>query len=137
MRRLMLSSVLVGITALIAVSARAADCGDKMTQADMNACFGSEYTASDKELNANYRKIEQRLFGDLDTKKLLVASQRAWIAFRDAECKFSASEAEGGSVYPTILAACLTALTDARNKDFETFLSCEEGDLSCPVPSGN
>lgn len=97
----------------------------------------AELKQADKKLNAEYKKIEARLQDDPDTKKLLVEAQRKWIAFRDAECKFQASGVEGGSVYPDILAACEAGLTEARVQDFDRYLSCEEGDLSCPVPAAN
>ena len=72
----------------------------------------------------------------LNTRSHLVAGrpQRAWIAFRDAECKFASSGVEGGSVQPMIHSGCLQGLTDARVTQLGSYLKCEEGDLSCPVP---
>lgn len=69
-----------------------------------------------------------------DSKKLLIEAQRSWIAFRDAECKFSSAGVEGGSVYPLIYSTCVTELTKARVETFKNYLKCQEGDLSCPVP---
>lgn len=34
----------------------------------------------------------------------------------------------------TIRAECLTGLTTARLAGFRRYLSCAEGDLSCPLP---
>ncbi|MBZ9935500.1 lysozyme inhibitor LprI family protein [Mesorhizobium sp. BR1-1-16] len=102
------------------------------------ACLSSAAAAessADRSLNAEFKKIEARLAGDADTKKLFVESQRKWIAFRDAECAFQASQSQGGSVYPTVIASCQDDLTAQRIKDFKRYLSCEEGDLSCPVPA--
>ena len=79
-------------------------------------------------------RINSRLKGNPDNKKLLVGAQRAWVAFRDAECKFSASGVAGGSVYPLIYSNCTTELTKARVEAFKTYLKCQEGDLSCRVP---
>ena len=72
---------------------------------------------------------------DADARKLLQESQRAWIAFRDAECKFSSSGVDGGSVYPMVHALCLQGLTDERIMQLGAYLKCEEGDMSCPVPA--
>lgn len=94
----------------------------------------TSFKASDAELNRLYKEIERRLRDDRDTAKVLVAAQRAWIAFRDAECKFVASGVQGGSVYPTIYSNCLGEVTQSRVEDFKRFLKCQEGDLSCPVP---
>ncbi|HCS45087.1 MAG TPA: urease-associated protein, partial [Pseudomonas sp.] len=91
--------------------------------------------AADKELNALYQQMTARLKSSSpDSRKLLVSAQRSWIAFRDAECKFSASAVEGGSVYPLIYSNCITDLTKARVETFKNYLKCQEGDLSCPVP---
>lgn len=123
------------LACLLTPLAYADDCDNATTQTDMNACAGRQYQAADKELNAVYQQITQRLKGDADTKKLLVGAQRAWVAFRDAECEFAASGVSGGSVYPLIQLNCLTAQTASRTKALDEYLKCQEGDLSCPVPA--
>ncbi len=57
----------------------------------MDICAGADFKASDAKLNTDYGEIMKRLSDDADARKLLQESQRAWIAFRDAECKFSSS----------------------------------------------
>ncbi len=74
----------------------AIDCANASDQATMNQCAGQEFKSTDKELNAMYQQIIGRLKDNPDRKKLLVGAQRAWIGFRDTECKFSASGVEGG-----------------------------------------
>ncbi|WP_048645689.1 lysozyme inhibitor LprI family protein [Nitratireductor soli] len=113
------------------------NCGDLTNQTDMNICAGKAYKASDAELNKVYRKIQARLKDDADTAKLLVSTQKAWIGFRDAECKFSSSGVEGGSVYPFVSSSCLDAMTKSRIEDLKVYLDCEEGDMSCPVPAAD
>lgn len=126
---------LLALTPLLFTTlATAADCDNATTQATMNQCAAQQNKAADKELNSLYQQITARLKGSPDNKKVLVGAQRAWIAFRDAECKFSASGVEGGSVYPLIYSNCLTDLTKARLETFKGYLKCPEGDLSCPVP---
>jgi uncharacterized protein YecT (DUF1311 family) len=112
----------------------AVDCDNATDQATMNQCAAQQNAAADKELNALYQQITTRLKAEPERKKLLVGAQRAWVAFRDAECKFSASGVEGGSVYPLIYSSCTTDLTKARVQTFRNYLKCQEGDLSCPVP---
>ena len=127
--------VLLALTPLLFTTvAHAADCDNATDQATMNQCAAQQNKAADKELNALYQQITERLKGSPDSKKLLVGAQRAWIGFRDAECKFSASGVEGGSVYPLIYSNCITDLTKARVEAFKIYLKCQEGDLSCPVP---
>ena len=114
----------------------AADCDNASDQATMNQCAAQQHAAADKELNALYQQITTRLKGQPDRKKLWVGTQRAWIAFRDAECTFLASGVEGGSMFALIYSNCTTDLTKARVETFKNYLKCQEGDMSCPVPGG-
>lgn len=134
--RSLMFAAFVGLTGM-APTAWADDCANASDQATMNECAGKALKASDGELNTLYKQIAARLKDDQDKTRLLVAAQKAWIAFRDAECDFSAAGVTGGSVYPMIVLQCRDGLTQNRVKDFKTYLSCEEGDLSCPVPSAN
>jgi len=127
--------LLLALTPLLFTSmAVAVDCDNASDQATMNQCAAQQNAAADKELNALYQQITSRFKGNPDNKKLLVGAQRAWVAFRDAECKFSASGVEGGSVYPLIYSNCTSELTKARVQTFKNYLKCQEGDMSCPVP---
>ncbi|AOE61451.1 lysozyme inhibitor LprI family protein [Pseudomonas corrugata] len=131
----MSSRLLLALTPLLFVAlAQADDCANATTQGEMNQCAAQEKNAADNELNSLYKQITARLKNNPEGKQLLVKAQRAWIGFRDTECKFSASGVEGGSVYPLIYSNCITALTKARVETFKTYLKCKEGDLSCPVP---
>lgn len=112
----------------------AVDCANASDQATMNQCAGQDFKAADKELNAVYQQITGRLKDNPDGKKLLVSAQRAWLGFRDAECKFSSSGVTGGSVYPWVYSSCLTGVTKVRVEALKQYLKCEEGDMSCPVP---
>jgi uncharacterized protein YecT (DUF1311 family) len=89
---------------------------------------------ADRRQSALYKQITGRLRANKATTKLLVIAQRAWMAFRDAECAFSTSGVSGGSAYGMIQAICLDRLTSKRIDDFKTYLRCEEGDMGCPVP---
>ena len=119
---------------LAPATASAQDCQNASDQATLNQCAGKAFNDADKQLNADFREIEKRLADDANTKKLLVAAQRAWIAFRDAECTFQTSMGAGGSMYSMLVADCKTALTNDRVKALKSYLACEEGDTSCPVP---
>ena len=67
--------------------------------------------------------------------QLLVAAQRAWVAFRDAESAFSGSGVSGGTAHGMILAICLDKLTGKNIDDFKDYLKCQEGALDCPIPA--
>ncbi|WP_333721927.1 lysozyme inhibitor LprI family protein [Agrobacterium tumefaciens] len=88
-------------------------------------------------MNKVYKEIEGRLKDDADTTKLLVVTQRAWIAFRDAACDFQTSNVRTGTVYPFANSSCHEGLTQSRTEDLKGYLQCAEGDLDCPVPAAN
>ena len=92
------------------------------------------FQSADKALNATFGEIRKRLSGDQNGMAKLVQAQRAWIAFRDGECRFQSSAVDGGSIAPTIATICRTELTNERTRQLQHYLQCEEGDLSCPVP---
>ncbi len=81
------------------------------TQMEMNECAGQDFEAADKRLNRAYKKLEK--------SSELIAAEKAWIAFRDAECMYQAKPYEGGSIQPTIYAGCLQSLTEDRIKQLE------------------
>lgn len=132
--RLMLAAAMAAMIAG-GPAAQARDCGDEATQAGMNSCAAEQLKTADTALNKVYQQIIHRLGDDADTVKLLRDAQRAWVDFRDKHCAFTASGVAGGSVFPFIHDGCLAEVTEARTKELDTFLHCEEGDLSCPVPA--
>jgi uncharacterized protein YecT (DUF1311 family) len=93
------------------------DCAHAMTQQDMNICADKDYRRADAELNRVYRKTIAGQDGH--SRDLLRASERAWIGFRDAQCRFESAENEGGTIYPLVYGGCLTALTMARTKQLK------------------
>ena len=86
-RLLVALSVFAGATASTAQAADGCD-APGLSQAELNECYGNAYKKADAELNVLCRQITARLKDDKATTKLLVAAQRAWVAFRDAECAF-------------------------------------------------
>jgi uncharacterized protein YecT (DUF1311 family) len=117
---------------LAAGSAMADECADQ-SQQGLNQCAEAAYEAADKALNAAYRKVAERLNDDPPTMKLLVAAQKAWIAFRDAECTFANASNVGGSIYPMVRAGCMERITKIRTKELDGYLDCQEGSF-CPTP---
>ncbi|MDB6074456.1 MAG: hypothetical protein JWO89_2096 [Verrucomicrobiaceae bacterium] len=74
----------------------------------------SNAAKADKALNQAYKELLATL--DPDGAKLLKESQRAWIAYRDAEAKFAADEAREGSMSPMLYAGALGYLTEERTQ---------------------
>ena len=120
---------------MLSTAARAQDCANAQDQATLNQCAGQAFEKADKQLNDAYKQISERLKDNAESHKLLVTAQRAWVAFRDAECNFQGGPIDqAGSIYPLVVADCKAMLTENRLKDFKAYLNCQEGDTSCPVP---
>jgi len=87
----------------------------------MNAQARTEFEQADAELNKTYEALLTKL-PDAESKQKLKESQRAWLAFRDAEAAFVADHARGGSMAPTIRYETMTELTQQRIKQLNTRL---------------
>ena len=125
--------IMLGILTISPVAARAEPCGANATQLDLDRCADRDFRKADAKLNAAYRRIMDRLTGEARGRKLMAEAQKAWLAFRDAECAFSSSDTEGGSMHPMVVSGCLATLTEARTRTLDGYLACKEGD-SCPLP---
>lgn len=101
------------------------DCNDAQTQMDMNHCAGERFGQADAELNRIYRDVvRQEQAADRDAagmiashptnEEALRASQRAWLAFRDAQCEYESFEARGGSMQPMLYEDCRERMTRER-----------------------
>lgn len=118
--------VLVLIAACwIATPARADDainCKDPPDQSSMTRCAGIDYEKADKELNKLWPEVKARAeendkgasAEDGGYAKALLASQKAWIAFRDAECTWQGFVSHGGTMEPMLVNGCLATLTRER-----------------------
>lgn len=102
---------------------------DDLAQQELNICVRMDFEQADKALNAQWKltaaemKRRDAEYGDLyadgepgyyDT---LLAAQRAWITFRDANCRLSGYEMRGGSAEPMVVSGCMADMTVKRTKE--------------------
>ena len=114
--------LLLTLTFAIGFSSNAA----AQTQLEMNDKAAAEFAKADKELNEVYAKVLGVL--DEEAKERLKKSQRAWIAFRDAEAAFRAdAEARGGSMWPLVHEGIRGTLTKERVKMLREYLLEDKG----------
>jgi len=99
-------------------AANAASCNDAVTTVDMINCAAADLGAADTRFNAAYTKTRAGL--DDTGQTLLRDAQRAWIAYRDAECLRQRDFARGGTMAPLLEIGCKTAMTEARTRELET-----------------
>lgn len=128
-RLLPLCSALAGwlvAPGLAVADAEKIDCGNAQSTYEINACADKEFSSADAELNAAYqaalKAVPQFAAGEKpydarSWEQALRASQRAWVAYRDAECKdHVAMFWTGGSGASADIIGCMTEMTRARTK---------------------
>ncbi len=108
------------------------DCKNPEDQNALNTCTGLEYRAADKQLNATFHALMTKL--SKDGQAQLQKAQRAWIAYRDAQCDFDTAASVGGTIHPMAEAECLGNLTKIQAQHLDQQLHCPEGDVSCGGP---
>jgi uncharacterized protein YecT (DUF1311 family) len=99
-----------------------------MSNTGMSQCLYAEAAFWDEKLNQEWARV-MALVAEADTadraidpgyavrEDKLRAAQRAWIAFRDAQCGFDYSIHGGGSMRLLYYPSCLSDMTYARVRD--------------------
>lgn len=112
------------------------NCGDLATQRDMNDCAAAEAHKADVALNAAYRELLSKLKDNKTATEKVVAAQRAWIVFRDAElgAEWPVGKGENpnllyGSVHPLCYYNELARMTRERAKTLKSLMTSQEGDV--------
>lgn len=95
---------------------------DGATTIGITECLATEARAADAVLNQNYaaalegaRAVDVELGGTApEAEDALRSAQRAWIAFRDAECGRLYALDRGGTIRSIVHADCMRRLTAQR-----------------------
>lgn len=106
------------------------DCQDG-SQMELNACAYQDFEKADAELNVLWPKIKKfAADGDenLDDNlkgyaKALLASQRGWLSYRDAQCELYGFQSRGGSMEPMLVSGCKAQMTTARVKELQSIIA--------------
>ena len=110
------------IAMLIAAAAPA------QSQTELTTQAGRAAKAADAAMNGQYRKTMAAMKARDSSgvplvgpsyQNALLAAQRAWLAYRDAECVVEGYEFRGGTAEGMAGAQCLADLTRARTKQLE------------------
>jgi len=104
-----------------------ANCKNPQTQMEMNICSQRDYEAADRALNAQYQATRKTMKAwDADATPdskgaddALVKAQRAWVAYRDAQCISYGFQAHGGSMEPMLVSGCQADLTRKRTAELK------------------
>lgn len=94
------------------------------SQMQMNMDAAADYKRADATMTRQWTIVNARMKqrdatvrtrgGGFGYAAALLASQRAWLAFRDAQCVIEGGEFAGGSLQGMTMTACKTRLTKER-----------------------
>lgn len=108
------------------------NCANPQAQQEMNYCAGQDAERADAELNTVYRtaiaaaQAADREYAGLPQVRAdpgpgeeatLREAERAWVSFRDANCRLQSFEARGGSMQPMLEGGCRATMTRARTAE--------------------
>ncbi|WP_322092205.1 lysozyme inhibitor LprI family protein [Paraburkholderia bannensis] len=99
------------------------------TQLAMDECVGRAMKADDAKLNETYTALLAKV--SKDGANQLRKAQRAWVAWRDAQCEFNTMGTTGGSINSSMYGLCIDELTQEQTRRLDAQVHCKEGDLSC------
>ncbi|MDP9046745.1 MAG: lysozyme inhibitor LprI family protein [Bacteroidota bacterium] len=115
--------IFICITVMIFTSANVlgqsktdAVCANASSQLEMYRCLSKQYTNTDKELNAIYSKILNKLKKDNSLRpiNILKESERNWVVYRNNFGKVYQELYKGGSIMPITVLECEIQTTRAR-----------------------
>jgi uncharacterized protein YecT (DUF1311 family) len=115
-------AVLTAAPAAVGRSAKkqavAPDCMDRATsQLDMTLCAKQMAENADRRLNRSYQAA--LCYMGPDEQRQLIAAEKAWIAYRDADCALWGSG--GGSIAPMNELLCREDLSNKRAEELDSW----------------
>ena len=103
-------------------------CMDKAeSNVAMKECSADAYEAADKILNQVYSsqvaalKKSDPVGDNQEILRRLIASEKAWISFRDADCEYQGTSMLGGTGESLVVSECNVEKTVSRAKQLATF----------------
>jgi uncharacterized protein YecT (DUF1311 family) len=83
---------------------------------DLEGCAEQRILRTDRRIDAVARSIFARLFDDA-ARRRFVAAQRAWLAYRRADCMSMSDRYEGGTLAGLVASSCTADRSAQRLKD--------------------
>lgn len=119
-----------GLTILLfSVNVYALDCDNATSTVDMNTCAKQVQEKTEKELNVVYKKVMESLSRPdteydkpSEAKAALRNAQRAWIKFREADCKAVYIQNQGGTIRTLAHLNCMQSRAEQRIKELNDFI---------------
>jgi uncharacterized protein YecT (DUF1311 family) len=89
-------------------------CGDKPSTPDVVECVQAKTKVADQRLNAAYTALQAQI--DAAQRQPLLAAQRLWVQYRDANCFYGVQD---GSIRQVQAAECIRSMTEDRARELE------------------
>jgi uncharacterized protein YecT (DUF1311 family) len=117
------------ITIFLTLPASAAiDCKNSVSTVDVNECAEKEQKLVEVTLNEVYKRVlkgidipdtEQEKFSVM--KKSFIAAQRAWIKFREADCRALYDRHADGTIRTLMYIGCMQTHAEQRIKELKEY----------------
>jgi uncharacterized protein YecT (DUF1311 family) len=120
--------LLFTLLALCSLNAYALDCRKPLTTPEVNACADARQKRVEATLNAAYKRVlsrferpdtESERFSEIKTK--LIDAQRAWVAFREADCNAALANFGSGTGGTVVFIDCMQRHAERRIKDLKSY----------------
>jgi len=106
--------------ALSATSAQALDCQNAVSTPDLNECAAREQKQVEVKLNQVYQRVLKTVTAS-KVRSQFVAAQRAWVKFREADCKAVYEQHADGTIRTVMYLGCMQNRAETRIKELEMF----------------
>jgi len=114
-------------------STKSDPCSKALTQASLQSCFCDRAQKADAQLNDVYQQLLKKNASDANFIDKLKISERAWVAFRDAQLEAIYSDPDPKAAYGSVFTMCecmaREELTMDRIKQLRRMLKSVEGDV--------
>ena len=104
------------------------ECGNAFSTPDIEHCASISLDKTEKKLNLAYQKLVKDLSQPnneyenfTEYKKKLLAAQRAWISFREADCAAQYEMHRPGTIRNSIYLACKEERAKQRIKELRNY----------------
>jgi uncharacterized protein YecT (DUF1311 family) len=105
---------------LCSASSFALDCDNAVTTPDLNECAAREQKQAEVKLNQVYQRVLKTISSP-KVRTQFVAAQRAWVKFREADCKAVYEQHADGTIRTVMYLGCMQNRAQTRIKELEMF----------------
>jgi uncharacterized protein YecT (DUF1311 family) len=132
MRMILAAPVCLALSSGAIAASPKANCADPQSNLEMKMCASENLTKADAELNQAFERALEAAKGQYESVRRdpgfesmpnmpdeLRKVERAWMAFRDANCDYQNLVYYGGSMASLAVIGCRLDMTKARTKELK------------------